>query len=161
MAVRFADMRTLILMALLTCTAFSAEMVHQRVVLKGGEELVGWWCADQGVMYLDNGKRRWIENASNIERVEAVPTDKTAPSRKQFKRPDDTLPYVSVTTGTGQTFVGWYDADMKTIFSEDGGNRGLSDVTKVEQRKAPGPLPDAAKRHLKYKAIEWDGSSEK
>lgn len=150
-------MRTLLLIALL-CTAVSAaEMVHQRVVMKGGEELVGWWCASQGVMYLDNGKRRLIDKpAEQVESVTPVATSEKAPARKQFTRPAE-LPYGRIAV-PGAVLVGWYHAASGHFFLDPGPEPFYdADTTRLlEELQAPKEMPEHARRFATRWAVERD-----
>ena len=148
--------RTLLLLAL-TCTAFAAEMVHQRVVMKGGEELVGWWCADQGVLYLDNGKRKLVDKpADQVAKVEPAPTGDAAPARKQFKAPAD-LPYGRLVLADERVYVGWWDEEDGTLFREDGTVMGVMEGRTFQPTADSGEkMPDAAAAHVRRKAVEQD-----
>lgn len=155
----------LLLLTLLTCV-WSAEMPHCTIELEGGAQFTGWWAADQGVVYCDDGSRKWINDLKKVKKTMAVKTDEKEPKKVQFKRLPD-LPYVAVTEfekgKAVETTVGWFDEEARIMWPSplsDGSipfsRSFLADrVLAIEKAAKPNiETPAIVREYLDRKSIE-------
>lgn len=148
-------MRTLLLV-LLAALAAAADLEYRRVTV-GAEEVTGWWDSATRVMYLPDGKHRWLKKPDKVEVMPSPPGEK-APAKRAFTKLPD-LPYCRVKRES-TIYIGWFHAASGMLFPDApndpfpmsfGPNSG---VTIVAQAPSPRPMPESARDHLDHWAIE-------